>query len=170
MQRLILMRHGKAERAQAGMEDIDRGLTRRGAEDAAVIGRVLNTQGLVPDRVLVSPARRTQETWKAAARHFPAIEAEVRPGLYMADAAHVLAVVEQDGAAADTVMVVGHNPGLHELALRLLAQGSAPPSAMARFRDGFPTATAAVFHFDASGRAAYDGLFLARDFGGGGGE
>lgn len=170
MQRLILMRHGKAERARGGMEDVDRGLTERGAEDSTIIAGVLKSQGLVPDRALVSEARRTQETWAAASRWFPDAETVVLPDLYLADAVRILAVTERGAGQADTVIVVGHNPGLHELALRLLLEGSASPSVIARFRNGFPTATAAVFHFDGAGRAAYDGLFLARDYGGGAGE
>lgn len=170
MQRLILMRHGKAERATAGMEDIDRGLTHRGREDSAIIGEVLMAQGLSPDIALVSAAARTSQTWTAAGHAFVGVEARLRPDLYLADAGRILAVAEQESGPADTVMVVGHNPGMHELALSLLLHGSAAPSEVAKFRNGFPTATAAVFQFDAGGRPAYDGLFFARDFGGGAGE
>jgi phosphohistidine phosphatase len=169
MQRLILMRHGKAERASAGVEDIERRLTRRGVEDAALIGRVLKSESLIPDMALVSDAKRTEETWAAVSRAFPAVEARRLSALYLAEAPRILAIVEQE-TEAETVMVIGHNPGLHELALWLLINGSAPASEITKFRNGFPTATAAVFHFDAAGRAAYDGLFLARDFGGGGAE
>lgn len=170
MQRLILMRHGKAERATAGMEDIDRGLTDRGREDSVIIGAVLKAQDLAPDIVLVSAAMRTRQTWDAAGDAFPGAAARLRPDLYLADGARILAVAEQESGPADSVMVVGHNPGVHQLALTLLLQGSAAPSVMAKFRNGFPTATAAVFQFDDDGRPAYDGLFFARDFGGGAGE
>ena len=64
--------------------------------------------------------------------------------------------------------MVGHNPGLHAYALQLLGGGGA--GERARLATGFPTATAAAFLFDAQGRAAYDGVFYARDYGGGGGE
>jgi phosphohistidine phosphatase len=57
-------------------------------------------------------------------------------------------------------MVVGHNPGLQELAVRLLREGGAPPSLVAKAQHRFPTASAAVFLFDAEGRPSYDGLFF----------
>jgi phosphohistidine phosphatase len=58
------------------------------------------------------------------------------------------------------VMVVGHNPGLQELTVRLLTEGSAPASLIARAQRQFPPASAAVFLFDDQGRPAYDGLFF----------
>jgi len=165
MDRLILMRHGKAERAAPGGEDFDRPLALRGQTDAALVARELAAQGLSPDLALVSEAQRTRHTWEAMARTLSGAAVEDRRDLYLASAREIwTAVKEADG----TVMVVGHNPGLHELALRLLADASASPSQGARLMGGFPTATAAIFTFDADGRPTYDGLILARDLGGGG--
>ncbi|MDB5425260.1 MAG: sixA, partial [Phenylobacterium sp.] len=62
--------------------------------------------------------------------------------------------------SATTVMVVGHNPGLQELTVRLLMEGHAPASLISKAQGRFPTAAAAVFLFDDNGRAAYDGLFF----------
>ena len=59
------------------------------------------------------------------------------------------------------VILVGHNPGLHQLAVELLVEGAASASEMARVRSRFPTATAAVFEMDAAGRPTFDGLYLA---------
>ena len=68
------------------------------------------------------------------------------------------------------LLLIGHNPGIHALAVALLRRDSAPPSIVAKLDRGFPTATAAVFAIDQAGRASYDGLFLVKDYGGGGSE
>jgi phosphohistidine phosphatase len=170
MQRLILMRHGKAERAGVGDEDGARRLTARGAADARLMGKVLASEGLAPHLALVSSSARTQETWIAAAEAFPGAKVQVRQGLYLASAGHLHQAAEQSGVPDETLLIVGHNPGLHELAIRLLREGGAPPSVMAKIAGGFPTATAIAFTVDEAGRHHYDGVFYAKDHGGGGGE
>ena len=70
MRRLLLFRHAKAERSEPGTQDRSRGLIDRGRKDAARIGAYMATHALVPDRVMMSPAARTQETWKHAAAAF----------------------------------------------------------------------------------------------------
>jgi len=63
-------------------------------------------------------------------------------------------------------MVIGHNPGLHELAVELLVDASASAAEIERVAARFPTATAAVFDIDESGRARLDTVFLAKNLGG----
>ena len=106
----------------------------------------------------------------AAAQAFPKAKVQVRQGLYLASAGQLHQAAERAGAADETLMIVGHNPGLHDLALRLLREGGASPSVMAKIAGGFPTATAIAFTVDAAGRHHYDGVFYAKDHGGGGGE
>lgn len=170
MQRLILLRHGQAERVQPGGEDFERCLTAQGRIDAGLVGARLAEEGLAPDRVLLSAATRTRQTWEAMDGTWPEAQVEAWPALYLAGAEQLRQAAVTAGETADTVMVVAHNPGLQELALRFLREGSAPPSVLQRFTRGFPPATAAVFQIDAAGRPAYDGLFLVRDLGGGGRE
>lgn len=170
MQRLILMRHGKAERGPAGGEDIDRHLTDRGVSDARIIGRVLKENGLIPDLALVSGATRTQQTWAAVSESFPQTRVQVRQGLYMAGTSHLRELVEMMAEPGETLMVVGHNPGMHDLAVRLLIDASAPASVMSKLNNGFPTATVIAFTVDAAQRYHYDGLFYVKDYGGGGHE
>ncbi|HET9161676.1 MAG TPA: histidine phosphatase family protein [Caulobacteraceae bacterium] len=170
MQRLILMRHGKAERASMAIDDSERRLTERGVSDARIMGSLLKTEALIPDLALVSSALRTQETWAAVSENFPNVRVQVRQGLYLASVGHLVEVVERMGAPDETLMVVGHNPGIHDLAHRLLRDSSAPPSIMAKLQTGFPTSTVAAFTVDTAGRYDYDGLFFVRDYGGGGGE
>ncbi len=160
MDRLILFRHGKAEAEAASGEDFDRVLSPRGERESAQMGATLAELGLKPDVVLVSPAARTRGTWAAAEAAFPGAQASFDNGLYHADSAAVRHAAERAGRTARTVMVVGHNPGLQELAVRLLQEGGSPPSLVHRAQRNFPTAAAAVFLFDAAGRPAYDGLFF----------
>src|SRR4051812_21884447 len=126
------MRHAKAERAGAGDGDFERGLTARGRSDAALMARVLERAGVQPDKVLVSSSVRTRQTWEAMAETFPGAELVLTRSLYHGEPDVLLDAIE-DEVAADTVMVVAHNPGIQALALRILKIGSAPPSVLLRF-------------------------------------
>ena len=160
MKRLILFRHGKAEADSESGEDFDRRLAERGHAESAAMGAHLADLGMAPDLVLVSPAARTRETWAAAGAHFPNATVRFEDELYHADSGLIREAAEAAAKTANTVMVVGHNPGLQELAVRLLAEGGAPPSLTSRAQRQFPTAAAAVFLIDDNGRPAYDGLFF----------
>ncbi len=163
MDRLILLRHGKAERDSASGDDFDRKLAPRGVRESAGMAETLADLGLIPDIVLVSPAARTQETWAACAPAFPKAHARVENELYLAEERVVRRLAETAGQHSATVMIVAHNPGLQDLTIRLLSEGSAPATLIARAHAAFPTAAAAVFLFDAAGRPAYDGLFFPKD-------
>lgn len=167
MDRLILFRHAKAE-PKGKKEDFDRALTEEGRADAEVVAKALAKDGLVPNLVLVSPAKRTVETWEAARPAFPKARAIPVRGLYDASPMEILDTLE--GVTAGTVMVVGHNPGLHELAVGLLREGGAGSAVMSKVASKFPTATAVSFVIDANGRASYDGVFYAADHGGRGAD
>lgn len=163
MDRLILLRHGDAERDADSGDDFDRALSRVGHEESAGAGQALAELGLIPDLALVSGAVRTRETWTELAPSFPSARARFEDTLYLADTEIITAALGQAAPTTKTLMVVAHNPGLQDLALRLLIQGGAPPSAIQRVRTAFPTGGAAVFLFDGAGRPAYDGLFYPRD-------
>lgn len=160
MDRLILFRHGKAEAESASGEDFDRRLAPRGVQESAQMGAQLADMGFHPDVVLVSTAARTRESWAAAEPHFPKARARFDEDLYHADSGCVRREAARAGAGVATVMVVGHNPGLQELAVQLLTEGAAPTSLVSRAARQFPTAAAAVFLFDDNGRPAFDGLFF----------
>jgi phosphohistidine phosphatase len=159
MDRLILLRHGKAEPDSDSGDDFDRRLAPRGSRETARIAAQLADMGFQPDVVLVSPAARTRGTWDAACEAFPGAQARFEDHLYHADSRAIRAAAEAAGETCGTVMVVGHNPGLQELAVALLREGSAPSGLIARAQGSFPPAAAAVFLFDANGRPHYDGLF-----------
>lgn len=168
MDRLILMRHAKAERRSAGGEDFARPLTEEGRADATLVGQALARDGLVPSVVLVSAAERTVETWNAMQETFPKARVHRLQALYNATPMGLLDALE--GVSAGTVMVVGHNPAIHELAVGLLREGGAGSAVLQKVASRFPTATAVAFVVDPNGRAAYDGVFYAADLGGGGAD
>ena len=159
MDRLILLRHGKADADSESGDDFDRRLAPRGVEESAEMGAHLAHMGFTPDVALVSPAARARETWTAAQGAFPHAETRFEDHLYHADAATIRAAAEKAGESCRTLMVVGHNPGLQELTIQLLHEGGAPAGLIHRAQRNFPTAAASVFLIDANGRPHYDGLF-----------
>lgn len=161
MRSLILLRHGEAQRAAATGRDIDRALAPAGVRAAAATACALADRGLAPDVVLVSSARRTQETWVAAQAALPVATVRVESALYHASATQILQLAQAEAGAC--VMVVGHNPGLGELTDRLSRAG-ADAHALAHFHThGFPTAAAAVFSHDAHGRWRLDAFLIPED-------
>lgn len=171
MDRLILMRHGKAERHAQSGGDFERALVDSGRADAAVMGHILADAGVTPDLMLVSSARRTRETAEqvmTARDQKPRVEHS--RDLYHADPEDVLQALDDHGDGAATVMVIGHNPGLHELALRLAVQGGASPIQTNKLRARFPTSTVVVFAWNGQGAPVLEHLFYAHENGGAGGE
>jgi phosphohistidine phosphatase len=123
MRRLMLLRHAKTERAEPGGRDRDRKLTKRGRADASVIGAYLAHHRLLPDLALVSPATRARETWALVAPAFakaPKVLSDDR--IYNATTEALIGVIGGAGKAK-TLLLVGHNPGFHDLALQLIASG-----------------------------------------------
>jgi phosphohistidine phosphatase len=156
MRRLILLRHAKAEAARPGDGDFGRRLTGRGRRDAAAIGEVLAARKFAPDLALTSTARRAKETWECASPAFPKTRLESLGELYDAAPHTIFEAVSRCANDADTLLVVGHNPGLQELAVALVAEGSGAASDIRRLASEFPTATAAVFTVDQAGRFALE--------------
>lgn len=163
MRRLILFRHGKTEDRRAALADTDRALTPRGRTDSLRVAEALAALRLLPDLVLVSPAKRARQTLEATAGAFGKPAVEVRPGLYDATADEVARELAAGTADRDTVMVVGHNPSLQELAVAVLEDGGAAAADIERVASGFPTATAAIMDVRAPG-ARLEALLLARDY------
>lgn len=151
MRRLLLLRHAKTERDSPSGYDRDRRLDPRGREDAPLIGRYLSEQKLAPDLVLVSPATRTRETWELIASALPAKpEVEFVDALYGADAREILQVVRAASGRADDdklkgIMVIGHNPGLHELSFDLIGHANADDRKA--LQENMPTSGLSVFKF-----------------------
>ena len=146
MRRLLLFRHAKAERAQAGTRDSTRTLTERGREEAARLGAYIARHALVPDRALISPAARTEETWRLAMPAFHAAPPMTRePRIYDASADTLIQLIKNAPEAIQTLLLIGHNPGLHECAVRLVAAGEV--EARERLNEKLPTAGLVVIDF-----------------------
>ena len=142
MRRLFIMRHAKAARPTPGQDDFDRPLTDRGRSDADEIGRVIATEGYAPATVICSSAKRTRETLDGLLRSLPGdIEVRMTRNAYGAAPDALLGLVGATRPEIAGVMVVGHNPELHTLAIMLTA--AAEP-----LRTGLPTGTLAIIGFD----------------------
>lgn len=143
MRRLILFRHAKSDWDDPSSADYDRTLAERGREAAPRMGAYLAREGLIPDRVIVSSARRTRETWALLAKELPVIEdIRLEPRIYEASVDALFAVIRENREEAATLMLVGHNPGLQSLAL-LAGRRQASPVREAIMRK-FPTAAICV--------------------------
>lgn len=145
MRRLILLRHAKSDWPD-GIADPERPLAPRGRAAAPLVGAYLSRESLVPDLVLVSPARRTRETWDLVAPCLPrSPKAAPEPRIYEASAARLLAVLRDQPAEVHTLMLVGHNPGMEDLAELLVHEG--PTLARDAMGEKFPTGALAVIDF-----------------------
>jgi phosphohistidine phosphatase len=122
VRRLLLLRHAKAVPATDPLTDSARPLAERGLRDARRIGERLRRHGAYPNLVLSSPATRALQTAElvAAALDYARADIALERRLYLAEPATLLAVIAAQSAAAETLLVVGHNPGLTDLAHRLL--------------------------------------------------
>ena len=158
MQRLILLRHAKAEGDAPSGQDFDRPLAPRGLREAEAVAAKLGRLGLRPDLALVSPAVRTRQTWDAVDAAMPGGAVRFDPSLYNAGAQELRRLASQSDEPG-TVLVVAHNPGLQELAVELLVETGGPAAFLARVARAFPPAAAVVFDVDAQGRFVADGLF-----------
>jgi phosphohistidine phosphatase len=145
--RLVLLRHAKS--AWPDVPDSERPLNDRGRRDAPVVGRWLQSSGYVPDVVLCSTANRTRETWELLAPELdadPPVRFEQR--IYEASALSLLHLLREAGNGHRTVLLIGHNPGLAELAIGIAQMADGPAGEpLQRVREKFPTAAVAVLDF-----------------------
>jgi phosphohistidine phosphatase len=149
MKRLYLLRHAKAVPADPAADDHGRELTVRGMHDAAAMARYIRKNGFAPSLLLVSTSARTRQT---AALVLNEVEAQVdyRDSLYLAEPGKILSLVQAVSHGTDELMVIGHNPGLEELA-SLLAREPVRRKERERrdvLEEKFPTAAMAVLDFD----------------------
>jgi phosphohistidine phosphatase len=146
MRRLMLLRHAKSDWSAAGQHDSERALSARGRGAAALMGRYMAEQGLVPDKAVVSTARRTRETWELLAPAFrrqPAFVYERQ--LYEGSPESMLEIARSADPTVHTLLMVGHNPGMEEFAEMMVGAGNA--AARDRMDEKFPTGALAVIDF-----------------------
>ncbi len=146
MRRLLLLRHAKTERTNPG-GDHARRLTGRGPGDAIRMGQFLARETLSPDYALVSDAQRTQQTFQLLAKGIGHhINAKIEDAVYLAEPAAILEVIRTAPDSAGTLIVIGHNPGLQQLAYDLGQRG--PHKLVAALAAKFATCALAAIDCD----------------------
>ncbi|MEW2621003.1 histidine phosphatase family protein [Streptomyces sp. NPDC048106] len=149
LRRLVVLRHAKSARPE-GVSDPRRPLAPRGLRDAPAAGRALAEADLLPDLALCSTAVRARRTWQLASAEWgtpPPVRYE--PRLYTADVPALLDVVRETPPAVETLLLVGHNPGLEDLVLALAGDGL--DDTLDRLRAKFPTSAVAVLAWHGTG-------------------
>ena len=169
MRQLLLLRHAKSSWDDPRLSDHSRPLNGRGRAAAGAMRQAMLGLALTPDMVLVSTAQRTQETLAALEPWEETPLVEPMDALYLATAPELLKILNASVAeTARSVMVIGHNPGLHELAVLLMGSARDPADAK-RLADGFPTGALAEFsvpgpwHTLAAGGARLHRFLCPRD-------
>ena len=154
MPHLLLLRHAKSDWSNPGLGDFDRPLNKRGRKAAPLMGRYLRAEGLMPDLVLCSAARRAQETWELVAAELRTeVPVKTLRSLYLAPPSRLMATLLRVPDAPQRVLLIGHNPGMEHLAA--LLTGGGDPAARSRLLEKFPTAALALLRLEG---AAWDAL------------
>lgn len=142
MKRILLARHAQALPAEGG-QDIDRKLSPKGLEDALALGKVLGRRDLAPDYIYCSSAVRTRETCAEILKGLERdIHSEFTKNIYNANAGQLFHMLQSTDPAHDCVMIVGHNPTIYELAVKMSAQG--PDHVLNHLAGGYAPASLSV--------------------------
>jgi phosphohistidine phosphatase len=160
MKTLILLRHAKSD-YPIGVGDIDRPLNERGRRDAPEAGRWLMANVGVPDVVVRSPAKRVEQTWELVAPELSSVPPKqiIDPRIYEASKSDLLSVIFELPDEARTALLIGHNPGLVDLAT--LLTHTADEVAAKTLADKFPTSAIAVFDVTRAWQAIQGGHLAA---------
>ena len=167
MRTVHLLRHAKSSWDEAELADRERPLAPRGRRDAARMADQLAELDAPPNLVLCSSAVRTQQTLELVRPALGQAAVEVSDDLYGADAGHLLARLGELPDEIGSVLVIGHNPGMQDLALELAAGGAQRPQLEAKF----PTCALATLEFQgrwgdlAAGACQLTGFVVPRELG-----
>jgi phosphohistidine phosphatase len=145
MRQLLLLRHAKSSWDDPRLSDHARPLNARGRRAATAMAQVMRDLRLSPDIVLVSSARRTLQTLEALAPFEDGPLVEPMDDLYLAPWQRLLDLLRNVPQTARSVLLIGHNPGLHDLGLALLGASAAPTAEARRLAEGYPTGALAEF-------------------------
>lgn len=146
MKKLFLLRHAKSSWDDPTLSDFDRPLNRRGRSAAPAVGQYMAAEDLTPSLVLCSAAQRTRETMALLLPSFSdEMVIQIERGLYEASAERLFARLRKIPDSVPSVLLIGHNPGLEELAQDLTSDG--PAEAIAQLSAKYPTAALAVIRF-----------------------
>lgn len=149
MRQLLLMRHAKSLWDDPKLSDHARPLNARGRSSAVAMGAAMRELGLAPDLILVSSARRTLQTLEALGPFADTPLIEPMDALYLAPAGSMLDVLHGVAETVRSILLIGHNPGLHELAMILVGANAftthRDDPTLARLAEGYPTGALAEF-------------------------
>lgn len=162
MKTVHLLRYAKSSWKDPGLEDHDRPLAKRGRVAAKTVAAYLKRRGIVPDLVICSTATRARQTFKPIAKAIKPPEVVLEDGVYGVGAREVLQYLRALPERTGSVLLIGHNPGLHELA-RALADAASRrrlPSAGGKF----PTGTLATFRFAGRWKELHPGSAALAEF------
>ncbi len=169
MLRLLLLRHAKAEPAGGKLDDHERPLAARGRTDARRMGELMQERGYVPSLVLCSTALRTRQTWEgisfAMGKKKP--KAQFDRDLYLAVWPSLLTMVKALPPKAECVLLIGHNPGIEQLAfaMALKPKTTAERARLENLAAKYPTAALAVLDLPEGGwDGAGPGNFRLQEF------
>ena len=164
MRQLFLLRHAKSSWDDPALSDHSRPLNRRGRVAAQAIRQAMVGLAIAPQLVLVSTSRRTLQTLQTLEPWVTAPVVEPQDALYLADQSTILSAIQAVDPALQSIMIVGHNPGLHDLAFRLAGSptaATAQPDAR-RLADAFPSGALAEFAWPGPWDATPDDVRLVR--------
>jgi phosphohistidine phosphatase len=151
---LFVLRHAKSSWDDPGIDDHERPLAPRGLRTVKLLGEHMRTAGVRPAQVLCSSARRTRETFDGVS---PGGEVMIEPDLYEASCDGVIERLQRVPDEIPSVMVIGHNPAMQMLVLRLTGANGADPALrseraggtdLANLQRKFPTGALATLTFD----------------------
>jgi phosphohistidine phosphatase len=142
---LYLLRHAKSSWELAGELDWERGLLPRGVDDAKAIAEYMSSAGIEPEYVICSSARRAKQTLAAVREVLPEhVEVLIADEAYQATPVDLFELVGSVSPDFESVLLVGHNPSIHDFAVDLAATGDELPQMAGKF----PTATLAELEIE----------------------
>jgi phosphohistidine phosphatase len=152
MKTLYVLRHAKSDWGDSSLRDFDRPLNARGKKAASAIGKELRKRKIRPDLVLASPAVRARQTIEGVEKAYgSAFNVEDEPRIYGAEPETLIGLIRGAPDDFDRLLIVGHNPGLQDLVLKLSGPGELYDEAAEKF----PTAALAEIRFDTE---SWDGI------------
>ncbi len=140
-----MLRHAKSSWDDPALSDHSRPLNRRGRLAAQSMRLAMEGLGLAPDLILVSTSRRTLQTMQELEPWADTPLVEPLDSLYLTNAEGILTVLRTTPETVRSVLLIGHNPGLHEAAVRLAGADTADTTDLARLRASYPSGALAEF-------------------------
>lgn len=142
MKRLYLLRHAQALSTPVGGKDFDRSLSPQGIDDSKALGKLMARKSYIPDKALYSPALRTFETFHNL--HLNNTESVAIEHIYEASSEELLDLISECDETADSLLIVGHNPTIHELVTRLSSEKSKDEYLDRLMRGGYKPGTLSI--------------------------